>query len=120
MRPLSATHLHVSLNVCNLHEKPCNGLSDWDVILWLDYSCSLHICKTCHINAKYMINCHNSYDYIAYYCFDSHQMLVNFKRHVKKNIRKFVHTFKSGKHKAKQESTNIKFNTIIRLYEVKK
>jgi hypothetical protein len=30
-----------------------------------------------------MINCHNSYDYIAYYYFDSHQMLVNCKRQVK-------------------------------------
>ena len=61
----------------------------WIICLGLDYSSSLHICKICHINAKYIINCHNSYDYIAYYCLDSHQMLVNFKRHVKNNIRHF-------------------------------
>jgi hypothetical protein len=104
----------------NLHKKPCYRLSEWSVILWLDYYCSLHIRKTCHSNAKYMINCHKSYDYIAYYCFDSYQMLVNFKRHAPKIIRQCFHTLKSGKQKAKQESTNIIFITIIRLYEVKK
>ena len=67
-----------------------------------------------------MTNCHNLCDYTAYYCFDSHQMLVNFKRHEQKNIRQFFHTFKNGKQKAKQEYTYEIFNTIIRLYEVKK
>ena len=99
MRPLSATHLCVSLNVCKfttpeIPEVICNRRTlmdylhkgtlviSWSVILWLDYSCSLYLCKTCHSNAKYIINCHNSYDYIAYYCFESHQMLVNCKRQV--------------------------------------
>ena len=116
LMPLSVWHQKYR----NLNEKPCYGLSAWGVILWLYYSSSLHIRKTCLINAKYIINCHNSYDYITYYCFDSHQMLANFKRHVKKNIRHFFHTFKSGKQKPKQESTHMRFNTIIRLYQVKK
>jgi hypothetical protein len=97
MIPLSATHICVSLNVCKyttpeipevicnritfmdyLHKAPLIWVMSWGVILWLGY-----ICKTCHINAKYAINCYNSYDYIAYYCFDSHQMFVNCKRQVK-------------------------------------